>query len=144
METPWYQSNNFIMQQTNSIDSISLSGTMSEPPEPNSHNSVPLAVSIPNNACYPTSQNKQMPDVYDYFTNIAAVKQMGVLQEIGLFEIRRGISLICQNTTMRLYGAWIRVYHVLYSKSYCTFSGLFWSPAGSRQATRCARLCETR
>ena len=36
-----------------------------------------------------------------------------------------GISLICQNTTMRVYGAWIRIYKVLCSKTYSTYSNLF-------------------
>ena len=39
---------------------------------------------------------------------------------------------------MRVYGAWISTYYVLCTKSYDTFKGLFWSPAGSRQDTRSA------
>ena len=35
--------------------------------------------------------------------------------------------------TLRVYGGWIRIYHVLYSKIYSTFGGLFWSTAGSER-----------
>ena len=35
------------------------------------------------------------------------------------------------------------VYYVLCSKTYNTFGGLFWSPAGSRWATRGAHIYET-
>ena len=41
------------------------------------------------------------------------------------------------------YGAWIRIYYILCSKTYGAFGGLFWSPAGSQQAARNARICET-
>ena len=44
---------------------------------------------------------------------------------------------------MRVYGAWIEIYHGLCSKIYGIFGGLFWSPAGSWQAARSARICET-
>ena len=33
-----------------------------------------------------------------------------------------------QDTTMRVYVAWIRIYYVLCSKAYDTFGGLFWDP----------------
>ena len=45
-----------------------------------------------------------------------------------------GMFLICQSNTMRVYGAWIRTYFVLCSKTCGTFGGLYWFPAGSRQA----------
>ena len=45
---------------------------------------------------------------------------------------------------MRVYGACIRMYYALCSKTYGTFGGLFWSPAGSRQAARSVRICENR
>ena len=50
---------------------------------------------------------------------------------------------ICHNTTVRVYGAWIRLYYVLCIKTYDTFGDLFWSLAGSQQADRSARICET-
>ena len=53
------------------------------------------------------------------------------------------VSLICRNTTMRVYGAWVRIYYVLCSKTYGIFRDLSWSPAGSRQAARGARICQT-
>ena len=33
---------------------------------------------------------------------------------------------------------------ISYSNTYGTFGDLFWSPDGSRQATRSSRICETR
>ena len=51
--------------------------------------------------------------------------------------------LICQNVTVRVCGAWIKIYYILCSKTYNTFSGLFWSPIGSRRAARGTRICET-
>ena len=44
-----------------------------------------------------------------------------------------GILLICQNTTMWVYGAWIRMYYVLCSKTYSTSRNLFKLIASSRQ-----------
>ena len=58
-----------------------------------------------------------------------------------LYEILGGILQLCQNATVRVCGAWIKIYYVLYSKTYNTRGGLFWTPAGSR---RVARICETR
>ena len=41
---------------------------------------------------------------------------------------------MCQNTTMRVYGAWIIRYCVLYSKTYSTLHSCHNFPAGSHQA----------
>ena len=38
----------------------------------------------------------------------------------------------------------LRIYYVLCSKTYRSFGGLFWAPAGSRRTSRDARICETR
>ena len=54
-----------------------------------------------------------------------------------------GILLIYQNATVRVCGAWIRIYYVLCSKTYGSFGGLFWIPAGSRRATRGPHISET-
>ena len=51
---------------------------------------------------------------------------------------------MCQNTTMRLYGAWIKSYCVLFSKTFSTLGSLLWFPVGSRQAARGAPIGETR
>ena len=37
----------------------------------------------------------------------------------------------------------LRIYYVLCSKTYRSFGGLFWAPAGSRRTSRDARICET-
>ena len=66
------------------------------------------------------SYNNQLPVVKQYFTNIAVVQNMAVLKQIWLLEIIRGILLMCQNTTMRVYGAWNKRYCVLCSKTYNT------------------------
>ena len=68
----------------------------------------------------------------------------GVLWQIGLYEIVAGILLICQNTTMWVYGAWIErccVLHVLCSKTYMAMSNLLKSPLVRDMG---ARICETR
>ena len=70
---------------------------------------------------------------------------MGVLQKNWHYEIAGGIMfLIYQNTTMRVYGAWIRIYHVCAQKHMTPFDGLLWSPTGSRQAAKSARIYEIR
>ena len=61
-----------------------------------------------------------------------------------LYEILGGMLLICHYTAMQVYGAWIRIYYALCPKRYDTFDGLYWLPAGSRQAARSARICEAR
>ena len=43
---------------------------------------------------------------------------------------------------MRVYGAQIRINHVLCFQTNRTFSWLFWSPAGLRRAARGTRICE--
>ena len=56
--------------------------------------------------------------------NIAAIQNMVVLQQIWLYEITGGI-LLCQNTTMQVYGAWIKTYYMLYSKTCSNFGYVF-------------------
>ena len=68
---------------------------------------------------------------------------MEVLQQIWLYEIIGGMLLMCQNTTMRVYGAWIKTYHVLCPKTYSSFGNVSKSTASSRQAARGACICET-
>ena len=58
--------------------------------------------------------------VKQYFANIAAMQNVAVLQQIWLYEIIGGMLLMCQNATMRVYGAWIKTY-VLFSKTYRSF-----------------------
>ena len=52
---------------------------------------------------------------------------------IVCYEILGGILLICQNATVRVCGARIKIYFVLGSKIYNTHGCLFWTPSGSRQ-----------
>ena len=59
-------------------------------------------------------------------------------------EIIAGMLLICQNTTVRVYGAWIIIYYALCSKTYSNSAKVLWSTASSRQAVRSARICEIR
>ena len=47
--------------------------------------------------------NNQLPIVYQYFTNITAIQNAAVLQQIWLSEIIGGMLLMCQNTTMQVY-----------------------------------------
>ena len=44
----------------------------------------------------------------------------------------------------RAYGAWIKIYYILCSKTYSTSGNLFQSPDNSRQAARRTRICDTR
>ena len=69
---------------------------------------------------------------------------MGVLQQIWIYEILGGMLLICQNATVQLYGAWIRINYVLRLETYSIFGGsLFWAIADSRRAARGTCICET-
>ena len=58
------------------------------------------------------------------------------------YEIIGGKLPMCQNTTMRVNGAWIKGYCILFSKTYNTLHSCHNFPAVSRQATRGARICE--
>ena len=68
---------------------------------------------------------------------------MAVLQQIWLYEIIGGTLPMCQNTTIRVNGAWIKRYCVLSSKTYNTMHSCYNFPVGSRQAARGTRICET-
>ena len=82
------------------------------------HNDFSLAVNCLNNMNKLKHYNNHLTAVEHYFTNIAAVQNMGVLYQMWLYEIHGDILLICQNTTMQVYGAWIKIYCVLCSKTY--------------------------
>ena len=70
------------------------------------------------------SYNNQLPVVKQFFTNIAAVQNLGVLKQIWLYKIIGGILLMCQNTTTGTYGAWIEIYYILCSKTYSAFGNV--------------------
>ena len=53
-----------------------------------------------------------------------------------------GMLLMCQNTTMRVYGAWVKFYYASCPKTYSGFENVSYSNASSRQAARSARICE--
>ena len=72
------------------------------------------------------SYNNQLPVVYQYFTNIAAIQNVVGLQQIWLYKIFGGggggdMLLMCQSTTMWVYEAWIKTYYILFSKTYNSF-----------------------
>ena len=67
----------------------------------------------------------------------------GVLQQIWLYESMRGMLLMCQNTTMPVYGAWIKTYYFLCPKIYSSFGNVSYSTTSSRHAAWSARICET-
>ena len=54
---------------------------------------------------------------------------MVVLQQIWLYEIIGGMSLMCQNTAMRVYGAWIDTYQVLIKKKHIAALAKCYNPA---------------
>ena len=66
-----------------------------------------------------------------------------VLQPIWLSEIIGGMLLMCQSTTMRVYGPWIKTYFVLCSKTCSSYGYVLWSSASLQQAGRVTRICET-
>ena len=83
------------------------------------HNDFPLAVSSLNNV------NQLIQTVIEqYFPNITIIQNVGLLWQIRLDKIYCEILLICQNTTMRVYGAWIKRYCVSCSKTYSSSNGL--------------------
>ena len=61
-----------------------------------------------------------------------------------LYGILGGMLLVCQNTTVWVYGAWIKKYYILCSKINRTLWGLFLFPTGSWWAGRGTRICKTR
>ena len=56
-----------------------------------------------------------------------------------LYENIGGILLMCHNTTMRVYGARIKIYYILRLKTYSTSDNVSWPTASSRQAVRIDR-----
>ena len=66
-----------------------------------------------------------------------------MLQQICLYEITGGTLPMCQNTTIRVNGTWIKMYCLLCSKTYNTLHSCHNFPASSRQAARGALICET-
>ena len=48
------------------------------------------------------------------------MQNVGILLQIWLYEIIVGMLLMCQNTKMRVYGAYIKTYFALCPKTYCS------------------------
>ena len=73
------------------------------------------------------SYNIQLSLVLQYFTNIAAIQNVGILQQIWLYEIIGSMLLMCQNTTMRVYEAWIK--HIAFNvKKYVAPLAMCYNP----------------
>ena len=89
------------------------------------------------------SYNNTQPVLHQYFTNIAALQNVAVLQHIWLYEIVGGMLQMCQNTTMRVSRAWIKIYRVWCSKQYNTLHSVHNFPAGLQQAAKGACIYET-
>ena len=70
------------------------------------------------------------------------MQTMAVLQQIWLSEIIGCMLLMCQNTTMRVYGAWITTNFVLCSKTYSSYGYVLQSSVSSWQAARGTHICE--
>ena len=70
-------------------------------------------------------------------------KTWGIIKTNLTSRNHLGMSLMCQNTTMRVYGAWIKTYYVLCSKTYSGFGNVSQSSSSLRQAAGSARICET-
>ena len=54
-----------------------------------------------------------------------------------------GYNWYVKNATMRVYGAWVKIYRVLCSKTYSTSGSLLLLPSGSRQAAGGVQICAT-
>ena len=61
---------------------------------------------------------------------------MAVSKHICFFEIFGGLLLMCKKSAMRVYGAWIKRYCILCSKTYRTLHSCHNFPAGSWQSAR--------
>ena len=84
----------------------------------------PLAVSSPNNACeliVRTTNCRLHSNISQML--YCFVKHGAIITNLTLCN-PCGVLLICQNTTVRVFGAWVILYYVLCSKRYGTFSCL--------------------
>ena len=91
----------------------------------------------PNNVYQLISQIKTTVGCIAIFHKYCCyIKHSGIITNL----ILGGILLICQYNKMRIYGAWIRIYFVLCSKTYNTFRNLFLSCANLRQTPSFVRL----
>ena len=88
----------------------------------------PLSVSSLNNVYYPISRTTN----FQLYSNISQIlllyKVWGCYNKFDYITKFHSILLIYQNAMMRVCGAWIEIYYVLYSKLYSTLCGLFWTP----------------
>ena len=94
----------------------------------------PISLSVRTTNCWMYSNISQillLNKTWGYYNTFDSTKSLDML-------------LTCQNTTIRVYGTWIRIYCILCLKAYGTFSGLFWCAAGSWLPVRSARICESR
>ena len=71
------------------------------------------------------------------------IKYGGIITNLTMKSIPGDMLLLRQITTMWVYGAWIKIYYIICSKTYGIFSCLFWSSTGLQQAIRSTRICET-
>ena len=70
------------------------------------------------------------------------IKYGGMITKLTV--ILQGILLICQNVTVWMCGAWIRIYYVLCSKSIAHLVACSGPPISSQRAVKGIRICETR
>ena len=71
------------------------------------------------------------------------IKYEGIIRNLTQWS-PWGYATDMSNTTMQVYGSRIRIYYVLCSETYGTFSCLFWSPAGVPSFVRfiyCKHIC---
>ena len=95
-------------------------------------------MSSPNNAYYLVSRTITC-QLYSNISQILLLyKVWGTITNLAMQSL--GILLICQNATVRVWGAWIRIDYVLCKKKKhkSPFGGPFWTDAKG------ARICETR
>ena len=74
------------------------------------HNDIPLAVTSLNNVNQLILYNNQQRVVKQYFTNSTAIQNMGYYNKFDSTKYIGGILLICKDTIVRVYRAWIKIY----------------------------------
>ena len=74
-----------------------------------------------------TSEQPTVGCIAIYHKYCCYIKHRGIITNLTLLTLG-GMLLICQNTTMRVYGAWIRIYYILCLETYSTLRRLFYPP----------------
>ena len=96
---------------------------LSPPPPPTHTHTHTHTITHPHTRYFSCTATSQL------YSNISQIlllyKTRGIITIVVLRNHRGFILQICQNTTMWVYGAWIRIYYALFKKTYSTSSNVF-------------------